>query len=202
MIEKERVFGFSDGVFAIASTLLVININTQTLQNAFLAGNYSDFFQQIFSYAISFLIIASYWISYHRFFNYIKKIDTPLLWLNIFLLMLVAFIPFPTSLINTHSPHQNAQILYALSLGSVGLILTGMWIYAFFKKKMLFIVEMKTEVITFNIIRLSFASAVFYLSIIVSFFSVSAAMYSWLLIFFARIFMRPFYKKEPVQQEG
>ena len=200
MIDKERIFGFSDGVFAIASTLLVININTHTLQNAFIAGNYNDFFQQVFSYAISFLIIASYWISYHKFFNYVKKIDNSLLWLNVFLLLLVAFIPFPTSIINTHSPHQNAQILYALSLGSVGLILTSMWIYAASQKKILLSDTIKKETITYNIVRLSIASAIFFLSIILSFFSVTAAMYSWLLIFFARIFLRPFYKREPLQQ--
>jgi len=193
MFDKAQLFGFSDGVFAIASTLLIININTPFLQKAFVSGQYSEVFQQILTYAITFLIIAFYWISHHRFFTYVKALDSRLLWLNIFLLMLIAFIPFPSSIVNGQSAHQNAEILYSATLGTAGLCLTGMWIYAANHRKTLLLHQIKKETTTYNIIRNFIASAIFLLSIVISFFNVSLAMYSWLLIFVARILLKPFF---------
>lgn len=194
--DKSQVFGFSDGVFAFAATLLVLNINTPTLQRAFINNQYSDILQLVITYFITFLIIALYWMQYHRFFNHIKVIDAPLLWLNIFLLMLIAFIPFPLSLLNLQNTHQNAVILYALSLGMVGLMLTIMWIYASMHKNILMVDKIKSITVTYNIIRSSVAPIVFFLSIAISFINLKLAIYFWLVTFFARFLLRPFFKNE------
>ena len=193
-MEKNKIFGFSDGVFAFAATLLVININTLTVQRAFINNRYSDILQLVITYTITFLIIAFYWMQYHRFYSYIKSIDTKLIWLNILLLMLVAFIPFPLSLINIQNTHQNAVVLYALTLGGVGLILTGMWGYASMHKHQLMIDKLNKDAIAYHLIRSSIAPIIFFLSIAVSFFNLKLAIYLWFTTLFARFLLRPFFK--------
>src|SRR5205814_10283105 len=84
----ERLIFLSDGVFAIAITLLVLEINVpeipSALQNAQLSGTLLGLWRPIATYALSFIIVSIYWMTHQRYFSYIKRSDPVLIWLNIF----------------------------------------------------------------------------------------------------------------------
>src|SRR5581483_3937577 len=102
MGEKEtgRLEAFSDGVFAVAITLLVLNIkipgleSDDTLWQAFVSN-----WPMLVAYITSFATIGVMWINHHRLFTHIKHINTPLMLLNLLLLLIIVFIPVPTALL-------------------------------------------------------------------------------------------------------
>ncbi len=121
---------FSDAVFAIAITLLALDIRLPVEAAAL---NDSELLQSLLalgpkylSYCISFLVIGSFWISHHSKFRIITRYDSRLLFLNLLLLMVIAFIPFPTAILSEHG-NRTATIFYALTMVAVGLLSTLMW---------------------------------------------------------------------------
>lgn len=129
----ERVVFFSDAVFAIVITLLVLEIrppHLEELSNAALNHALFGLLPKIIGFVASFLITGSMWIEHHRLFRYIRDYDGGLLWRNLLLLMLVSFVPFPTALSSEYYWSQSAFILYAVSLGAVGLAKLWVWKYA------------------------------------------------------------------------
>ena len=99
--EKSRIETFSDGVFAIAITLLVLEL-IQTLH--FQTGDgllktFLNHWQSFLAFSIGFVTILVCWINHHVAFEYIKKVDTKLMWINGFLLFLVTLTPFPTAIL-------------------------------------------------------------------------------------------------------
>ena len=98
-----RLETFSDGVFAIAATLLILNVNVTgvPLGKALVHG-----WPSYVAYAVSFLTIGIMWANHHGVFSQIDKVDRTFLMINVVFLMLVAFVPFPTKLVaeNVHRP--------------------------------------------------------------------------------------------------
>jgi uncharacterized membrane protein len=96
------VLALSDGVFAIAMTLLVLNIAVPDLgpspppQEGLRAVGV-DVIPRVVTFAVSFFLAGMYWMIHHRTFQYIRRVDQPLLWLNLAALMLVCLFPFSTS---------------------------------------------------------------------------------------------------------
>lgn len=102
-IEKEttRIDAFSDGVFGIAITLLVLEL-IQILHSPTSDGLLSTFFhhwQSFLAFLVGFITILVCWINHHFAFEYIKKVDTKLMWINGFLLFVVTLTPFPTAIL-------------------------------------------------------------------------------------------------------
>lgn len=99
--ETTRIEAFSDGVFAIAITLLILELiaimhpqNDETLLNLLLNN-----WQSLMAFAIGFLTILICWINHHLIFTYINKSDSNLMWVNGFVLFVVTFTPFPTAIL-------------------------------------------------------------------------------------------------------
>ncbi len=108
-----RPLALSDGVFAIAITLLTFQLQvTQPLANSKswseLASAISDIEPKLESYTITFLVLGAYWMAHHRLFRGIMSYDRPLLLLNLLYLLGVGFTPFPASLVGTY-PRQPAR---------------------------------------------------------------------------------------------
>lgn len=128
-VEFSRIVAFSDGVFAIAITLLVLNLGVplhttgSELDNA-LWGERQD----ILAYALSFAIIGRFWIVHHRFFGSVVGFDARLLGLNLFYLGWIAFFPFSAQVFGDHPVSTAAIVLYALNLA--GITLVGMLMVA------------------------------------------------------------------------
>ncbi|WP_227355369.1 TMEM175 family protein [Haladaptatus salinisoli] len=179
-----RLAGFSDGVFAIAITLLILNIELPDSTASAAVGvhrvlrEWPDFL----SYVISFLVIGNYWIVHHNIFQDVRRYDRGLLWLNIVYLMFIAFIPFSTSLIGDF-PGGFPVMVYAGTLTLTGVVLTILWRYAWSNDLLDDAVdEERMRDVTFGIL---IPSAVFAGSVLIAVVSARWAMYSWFLLFFA-----------------
>lgn len=129
----ERVVFFSDAVFAIVITLLVLEIKTPHLEvQSESALNHAllELLPRIIGFIISFLIVGLMWIEHHRIFRYIAHYDGGLLWRNLLLLLFVSFVPFPTALFSENYWSRTAFILYTASFALVGLMKLWVWVYA------------------------------------------------------------------------
>jgi len=101
-ISIARLTSFSDGVFAIAVTLLVFNLKVPhiaaNLVHEQLPSAMLGMLPNFSTYIISFLLVATYWTFHHRMMNLVERIDTPFLWMNIYYLLVISFIPFPPAI--------------------------------------------------------------------------------------------------------
>ena len=130
---KERISAFSDGVFAIAVTLLVLDIKVPdpaTTTSAQLPGRLLHLWPELFSYALSFVIIGVYWVAHHLMLHSLKRADRTLLWINNLFLMCVAFIPFTAGLLGQFRHDRAAVAVYGGSLVLTSLSLQVLWTYA------------------------------------------------------------------------
>ncbi|WP_254662889.1 TMEM175 family protein [Haladaptatus sp. W1] len=128
--ETERLVTFSDGVFAIAITLLVLDISVPTVPAgepaSVLPALVFEQWHELFGYVFSFLVIGSYWVLHRRVFVYIEKSDKRLVWLNLLFLLFVAFVPYATSLFTAY-PDRFGVMFYAGTLAATGFLLAGLW---------------------------------------------------------------------------
>ena len=134
-----RIEAFSDGVFAIAITLLIIEIGVPHLEDeppgTTLPQALVGLWPSYLGYVISFLQIGVIWANHHNRFRFIERSDHGLLFLNILFLMCVAFIPFPTALLaeyleRTASERETAGVIYAGTLAVTAVFFTLLWLYA------------------------------------------------------------------------
>jgi uncharacterized membrane protein len=133
-VETGRVEAFSDGVFAIAITLLILAVG---LEQAFSEGELKrqlvDLWPAYIAYAISFLTVGIMWANHHQIFRHFARVDRPLLLLNILLLMCVSFTPFPTRVVAEHakngSDREAAAVLYGLTMTLTAICFFSVWIY-------------------------------------------------------------------------
>ncbi len=130
--EKEvaRIAAFSDGVFAIAITLLALQLKVPFGERVDVWAALQDLWPSFLSFAISFAVIGGYWIAHHRLFSLIERYDRRLLWLNLLSLFFIVLMPFTTSLIGVHGGSDVSVIVYALSVAAAGFANTGMAAYA------------------------------------------------------------------------
>ncbi len=130
---KGRIEAFSDGVFAIAVTLLVLDIRVPTPADTpthQLLTRLLHLWPELFSYALSFVIIGVYWVAHHLMLHALKRADRTLLWINNLFLMWVALIPFSAGVLGQYRHAQVAVVLYGLNLVAASLSLQTLWAYA------------------------------------------------------------------------
>jgi uncharacterized membrane protein len=128
-IEFSRIVAFSDGVFAIAITLLVLSLHVpEQLHGESLGSALWDQRQDLLAYAISFAVIGRFWVIHHRFFGDVTGFDGRLLALNILYLAWIVLIPFSSEVLGDHGGDTDAIVLYAVNLAAVALL--G-WVMAF-----------------------------------------------------------------------
>jgi len=132
-MNKSRVEAFSDGVFAIAITLLVLTIaEPSTYQN--LGHQLWDRWPSLAAYVVSFLVIGIMWLNHHSVFSYLERIDRPLIYLNQLLLLTVVFVPYPTGVLGEALRRgegtRTAAIFYSLTMAVNAYCWTALWLYA------------------------------------------------------------------------
>jgi uncharacterized membrane protein len=183
--ELDRIVFFSDAVFAIAITILVLDIRVPDIPEGRVAAELSTqvlgLGPKYLSYVISFLVLAVYWQAHHRVFRPITGYDSTLVWLNFLFLMAVAFLPFPTSLLGEYSEEQLSVVIYAANAAVASLLLVAISWYATSGHRLVS-PDMDDEEESIRRLQGLAVPVVFLLSIGVSFFSPMAAMYSWLLL--------------------
>lgn len=179
----DRFMGFSDGVFAIAITLLILNIELPTSTGAAVGVNqFLREWPDILSYVVSFLVIGNYWIAHHDIFEDVDSYDRKLLWLNIIYLMFIAFIPFSTSLIGEFQGSVPV-IVYAGTITLTSIALAILWRYAWAHDLLNATVDSdKMRDVTYGILT---PASIFAGSILIALVSAEWALYSWVLLLFA-----------------
>ena len=129
--EFSRILAFSDGVFAIAITLLVLQLETPD-SAADLGPALKDALPDLFAFALSFAVLGRFWWAFHhRLFSGLKEFDGPLVGLNFVYLALVTLVPFTSDVLGEYGNHPEAVIVYAANLGLLGLVGAVMVRYAF-----------------------------------------------------------------------
>ena len=135
----ERILFFSDAVFAIAITLLVLELKAphiprESFTEGKLQAELGHLVFKFLGFVYSFFLIGMLWIEHHRIFRYIGDFDFGLIWRNLLFLLLVAFIPFPTALFSENYFSKTAFMMYAgtFALAALGKILV--WRYAISKR--------------------------------------------------------------------
>jgi uncharacterized membrane protein len=124
---------FSDGVFAIAITLLVLDLHVPEVGDGSLAHALARQWPADVSYAVSFLTIGIIWVNHHGLLRHIERCDRPLLCLNVFLLMMVAVLPYPTALVSHYARSPNAAaaaVAYGGVMVTMALLFNALWHYA------------------------------------------------------------------------
>src|SRR2546421_6845136 len=126
-METGRVEAFSDGVFAIAITLLILAVGVdQARATGQLSHQLLHLWPAYIAYAVSFVTIGIMWVNHHLVFRQFARVDRPLLLLNVLLLMLIAFVPFPTRVIaqNAHTAddREAAALLYGLTMTTTAVL--------------------------------------------------------------------------------
>lgn len=180
----ERLIFFSDAVFAIAITLLALDLRLpgggESPSNAQLLAQLLELWPKYLAYLVSFLAIGTFWLGHHRRFRFIRRYDRGLLTLNILFLMVIAFVPFPTSVIS-ESGNRTATIFYALIMILGGLMLAALWWHASWHNR-LTDPDLDARQARRQYIPMLLTVSLFVLSIGVAFLSESLARFSWLLV--------------------
>jgi uncharacterized membrane protein len=113
-----RILALSDGVFAIAVTLLILDIAVPaTTSDNDLSRALLDLWPRYLAYVLSFLVISRFWVIHRQAFRLIARDDATLVWLNLLLLLFIAFLPFPTAVLGEHTGTPTAAVLYAVAVG-------------------------------------------------------------------------------------
>jgi len=134
-LKPNRLESLSDGVLAIAMTLLVIELSVPMLlkinAEEQLKIKLFEMWPKFAAYGLSFLILGIFWFFHHFLFHYIKRSDGRFVWLNILFLMFVALIPFSTALIGEYSIYARLAVMFYGANGFIiMLMLNMMWWYA------------------------------------------------------------------------
>jgi len=135
--ETVRIEAFSDGVFAIAITLLVLGINVPKVRELGAGGSLGSMlikqWPHYIAFVTSFITIFTKWVNHHRLFSFIKGTDHSFLYWNGLLLLLITFLPFPTALLAEYLLHPEARVAGAIFAGTyvaIAFAFKGLWHHA------------------------------------------------------------------------
>jgi uncharacterized membrane protein len=122
-VEFARTLAFSDGLFAIAMTLLVVSIAVPTISDtnsvSELADALNDLVPNFVSFFISFAVIGRYWLAHHESISLMQAMDQSFIALNLVYLAFVAFLPFPSALLGEYFDNPLSIVIYATNVGIV-----------------------------------------------------------------------------------
>src|SRR5918992_3259185 len=182
-VEFSRIVAFSDGVFAIAITLLVLQINVPESipQGKTLGDELWDQHGDFLAYGLSFAVIGRVWLVHHRFFGDVTSFDSNLMALNLIYLGLVVLIPFSSEVLGDYGDTEAGVILYAANLSLTNLVGGVMFLYA---ARAGITTECFVEYVKSPIRLRNFAgSAIFGLSIVIALLDPLAAILVWGILF-------------------
>lgn len=177
----DRIAFFSDAVFAIALTLLVLDIRLpEGLSDEELWPELVALWPQLFAYALTFAVLGINWIAHHRKFRVIRRFDAGLIWINLAFLMFVALAPFPTSVLAEYNSAL-AVTLYAIEVSMLSLLQAAVWAHA--HRNRLLADEVDDGLYRYSLVSILVAPAVFLLTIpIAIFIHPNVAMLCWILL--------------------
>jgi uncharacterized membrane protein len=133
-MNTNRLETFADGVFAIAATLLILNVDAQVSgQSGALSSRLLHIWPSYVAYGVSFLTIGIIWVNHHTVMAQVGRADRTFLFMTVMFLMCVAFIPFPTRLVAEHIRNEGARaaaLAYGITLTATAVMFQVAWLYA------------------------------------------------------------------------
>ena len=184
--DTERTISFSDAVIAIAITLLALDLKVPQLPESSAAAELPrallELWPNLFSFALSFWIIGSYWLAHRRTSELVGAYDQRMQLINLLFLMWIVLMPFSTALVGEYEHQQLPVIIYAVHNILTSLTLTWLWRHAARDSSLLVEANLDPRVVRHSTLRGLIVQGVFLLSIGISFVSVDVARLSWLLI--------------------
>lgn len=180
--DSDRLITFSDGVIAVAITLLVLDLKLpEGVSDAQLGTVLSENMHSLGVYVLSFLVVGILWMGHHEQFSHIRRVDGLLIWLNLLYLMTIGLIPFTTSLLSDHSTSLST-VLYAGVLVTTSALSAAMWWHAG-RDPELMSPDVPEAVRREGFLTTVLTGAVFAMSIAIALlWSATAAQWSWLLL--------------------
>jgi uncharacterized membrane protein len=202
-VGTERITAFSEGVFAIAITLLVLNLRVPDLPHdvpsaELLVALRADL-PNVQAYVVSFLVVGLFWITHHRTFSFIRRYDPVLVWLNLLLLLCICVLPYPTAMLGRFAGPVPV-IIYATNLAAVSLFQLTIWCYATSQHRLVD-PDLPPALIHLAALRGLSTLTIFLTSLVVAFYNAEAAMLCWLLIPVALTVVGRKYRREPAADE-
>jgi uncharacterized membrane protein len=176
-MSKNRLEAFSDGVFAVAITLLVIEIEVPTGED--LWHELKEEWPSFASFFVSFWVIGIIWVNHHGVLDHLKRADRGVLYLNLLLLMTVVFIPFSTALLAEHlksgADEEVAAVVYSAAFTAMGLAFGSLWTYITRHRAALGVELSDDEVRRRNLVFL-IGNPVYVIALVVAFISPAAVL--------------------------
>jgi uncharacterized membrane protein len=180
-IEFSRIVAFSDGVFAIAITLLILAVDIPAhLRGESVSEALWGQRENLLAYGLSFAVIGRFWIVHHRFFSTVTGFDNRLLGLNIFYLSWIVLLPFSSKVLGDHGGETATVVLYAVNLS--GIVLVGLWMEADARRAGMAAITPAEHREQWA--RAGYIAAVFLISIPLAFVTPDLAPLLWLALFF------------------
>jgi uncharacterized membrane protein len=185
-LEFERAWFFSDAVFAIALTLLVVGIAVPTVQDTADSSEMWDALtglrHEFISFFVGFAVIARYWLAHHRIVSMLDAVDAPLMALNLVYLAFIAFLPFPTALVGRFEENLVAFAFLALVLAILSFLETALFIVAVRRHCVRFVIT--REVAQHGLVASLLPVAVFLVSVPVAFATSSTVgLIFWFVVY-------------------
>lgn len=201
--QLERLILFSDAVFAIAITLLVIElkvplVDTHHATEASFWESFSELWPTLAGFALSFFMIGLYWTVHHKVFGYVENYNQPLLWLNLVFLFSIVLMPFTTAIYSEYTQPQYIHLLspYAIYVFNICFIsLTNIWLWSY-------ITNPKNKLISEPISPIAIYNAKARFIVIAAVFLLSLLIWFWLpgfgntILFLIPLAMKWVVKKE------
>jgi uncharacterized membrane protein len=130
-MDSTRVTAFSDGLFVVAATLLVVSIDIPNVHgDAALRHALDDITPQVVSYFVSFAVIVLFWFRHHELFGRVHSHDTRFVLINMVFLSFIAVLPFPTELVGKYGDETISVVIYAINVLILSGLLTALFVYS------------------------------------------------------------------------
>jgi uncharacterized membrane protein len=177
-VSKSRLEAFSDGVFAIAITLLVLTIG-QPSNYHHLGRQLSDRWPSIAAYVVSFAVIGIMWLNHHSIFAHFARVDRALVYFNLLLLLTVVFIPYPTGIfgeaLRRGEGERVAAVVYSVAMTLNAFAWAALWLYASTRRRLLDDAFPETERVTATVL-FTIGPAMYTISVVVAFIDAYACL--------------------------
>ena len=184
----QRLEAFSDGVFAVAITLLALDVRLPQLPPG--AGEKELYAAamamapKFLTYVMTFILVGMFWVAHHRIFASIAHVDRPLLWFNLILLLWICLVPLSAAAFSGYMQMRTPIIIYGLNVIFIGQSLFAIWHYACSRK--LIHPDTSRELIRLSYWRILIGTPIYLVGIAVSFWlpALSAAIYLLALVMY------------------
>jgi len=182
---SSRLEAFSDGILAIAITLLVIEIRVPTTSGVHLGAALRHLWPSYLAFGLSFTTIGFVWVAHHSMFRRIRDVDRLLLILNLGLMLCVAFLPFSTAVLARYSFSESsgaapAAELYSINMLVIGLAFMSLWVYLSFHLS-LFVGDVDKKTIQHTIVRAAPPPILYALTAALAFVDAKVCYVLWVL---------------------